>query len=122
MSLDEAARLLERLLQAAETGGRLGSAIQILLLQALAFQAQDNLPHAFAPLERALALAEPQGYVRIFVDEGEALRFLIEKQYRNRDHPLSGYVDKLLAAFIQPVAAAKISPPGRQQSSIKNQT
>ncbi len=42
--LDEAARLLGRLLQAAETGGRLGSAIQILLLQALAFQAQDDLP------------------------------------------------------------------------------
>jgi LuxR family transcriptional regulator, maltose regulon positive regulatory protein len=54
-SLDEAARLLGRLLQAAETGGRLGSAIEILLLQALAFQAQDNLPHALAALERALA-------------------------------------------------------------------
>ncbi len=53
--LDEATWLLGRLLQAAETGGRLGSAIQILLLQALAFQAQDNLPHALAALERALA-------------------------------------------------------------------
>src|SRR3990170_3546921 len=104
-SLDEATRLLGRLLQAAETGGRLGSAIQILLLQALAFQAQDNLPHALAPLERALA--EPEGYVRIFVDEGEAMRLLIEKQSRNRDYPLSDYVDKLLAAFTQPVAAPK---------------
>jgi LuxR family maltose regulon positive regulatory protein len=106
-SLDEATRLLGRLLQAAETGGRLGSAIQILLLQALAFQAQDNLPHALAPLERALALAEPEGYIRIFVDEGEAMRLLIEKQSRDRDHPLSGYVDILLAAFTQPVAAPK---------------
>ena len=42
--LDEATRLLERLLQAAETGGRLGSAIQILLLQALAFQARVTSP------------------------------------------------------------------------------
>jgi LuxR family maltose regulon positive regulatory protein len=106
-SLDEATRLLGRLLQAAETGGRLGSAIQILLLQALAFQAQDNLPHALAALERALALAEPEGYVRIFVDEGEGMRLLIEKQSRNRDHPLSGYADKLLAAFTQQVAAPK---------------
>ena len=106
-SLDEATRLLGRLLQAAETGGRLGSAIQILLLQALAFQTQDNLPHALAALERALALAEPEGYVRIFVDEGEAMRLLIEKQSRNRDHPLSGYADKLLAAFSQPAAAPK---------------
>jgi LuxR family maltose regulon positive regulatory protein len=106
-SLDEATRLLGRLLQAAETGGRMGSVIQILLLQALVYQAQDNLPHALAPLERALALAEPQGYVRIFVDEGEAMRLLIEKQSRNRDHPLSGYADKLLAAFTQPAAAPK---------------
>jgi LuxR family maltose regulon positive regulatory protein len=106
-SLDEATRLLGRLLPAAETGGRLGSAIQILLLQALALQAQDNLPHALAPLERALALAEPEGYVRIFVDEGEAMRLLLEKQSRHRDHPLSGYADKLLAAFAQPVAGPK---------------
>jgi LuxR family transcriptional regulator, maltose regulon positive regulatory protein len=103
-SLDEAARLLGRLLQAAETGGRLGSVIQILLLQALAFQAQDNLPHALALLERALTLAEPEGYVRIFVDEGETMRLLLEKQSRHQDHALSDYVDKLLAAFTQPAA------------------
>ena len=70
-------------------------------------QAQGNRPQALAALERALTLAEPEGYVRIFVDEGEAMRLLIEKQSRNRDHPLSGYVDKLLAAFAQPVAAPK---------------
>jgi LuxR family maltose regulon positive regulatory protein len=104
-SLDEATHLLGRLLQAAETGSRLGSVIQILLLQALAFQAQDNLPHALAALERALSLAEPEGYVRIFVDEGEDMRLLVEKQSRNRDYPLSGYVGKLLAAFTHPVAA-----------------
>jgi LuxR family maltose regulon positive regulatory protein len=104
-SLDEATRLLGRLLQAAETGGRLGSAIEIRLLQALACQAQDSLPHALAPLERALALAEPEGYARIFLDEGEAMRLLLEEQSRNRSHPLSGYADRLLAAFTQPVAA-----------------
>jgi ATP/maltotriose-dependent transcriptional regulator MalT len=118
-SLDEATRLLGRLLQAAETGGRLGSAIQILLLQALAFQAHDNLPHALAPLERALALAEPEGYVRIFVDEGEVMRLLIEKQSRNRDHPLSGYADKLLAAFAQPTAAPKPAIIHQKSDMIK---
>jgi LuxR family maltose regulon positive regulatory protein len=106
-SLVEAARLLGRLLQAAETGDRLGSVIQILLLQALAFQAQDNLPHALATLERALTLAEPEGYLHIFVDEGEAMRLLLEKQARNRAHPLSAYADKLLAAFTQPVDMPK---------------
>ena len=74
-------------------------------------------------LGEALALAEPGGFIRIFVDEGEAMRLLIEKQSRNRDHPLSGYVDKLLAAFTQPVAAPKSARTARPgQSSIKNQT
>ena len=62
-------------------------------------------------LGEALALAEPGGFIRLFVDEGEAMRsllaLLIEKRSRNRDHPLSGYADKLLAAFTQPVAAPK---------------
>ena len=127
-SLDQATQLLGRLLQAAETGGRLGSAIQILLLQALASQAQDNLPHALAVLERALALAEPEGYVRIFVDEGEPVRLLIadfrpapavgqvlriEKQKGDQDYKLIGYSDKLLAAFSQPMPES--------QSKIRNQ-
>jgi ATP/maltotriose-dependent transcriptional regulator MalT len=116
-SLDEATRLLGRLLQAAEEGGRNGSVIEILILQSLAHQAQGNLPHAHAPLERALVLAEPEGYIHIFVDEGEAMRLLIEKQSRNRDHPLSGYADKLLAAFTQPVAASK-SAIIRQKSDM----
>jgi LuxR family maltose regulon positive regulatory protein len=99
--------LLARLLQAAEAQKRRGSALDILLVQALAHEAQGNRPQALAALKRALSLAEPEGYVRIFVDEGEAMRVLIEKQSRNRDYPLSGYADKLLAAFTQPVAAPK---------------
>ena len=99
--------LLARLLQAAEAQKRCGSALDILLVQALSHEAQGNRPQALAALERALALAEPEGYVRIFVDEGEAMRLLIEKQSRNRDHPLSDYVDELLAAFTQPVAVPK---------------
>jgi LuxR family maltose regulon positive regulatory protein len=119
-SLDEATRLLGRLLQAAETGGRLGSAIQILLLQALAFQARGDFPHALAVLERALALAEPEGYLRIFVDEGQAMRLLIadfrlliEKQRQSEGYKPIEYVDKLLAAFARPMA--------RPQSTISNQ-
>jgi LuxR family maltose regulon positive regulatory protein len=102
-------RFLDRLLQAAEEGSRMGSVIEILVLLALAHQAQGSIPPSLAPLERALALAEPEGYVRVFVDEGEPMRllildfrFLIEKQSRDRVHPQSGYVDKLLAAFAQP--------------------
>ncbi|MRS03809.1 helix-turn-helix transcriptional regulator, partial [bacterium] len=99
--------LLARLLQAAEAQKRRGSALDILLVLALAHETQGNRPLALAALKHALSLAEPEGYVRIFVDEGEAMRLLIEKQSRNRDHPLSGYADKLLAAFKQPVTAPK---------------
>src|SRR5207253_127010 len=60
--------LLERLLEAAEQGGRTGSAIEILVLQALARRLLGDIPAALLPLERALTLAEPEGYVRIFVD------------------------------------------------------
>jgi LuxR family maltose regulon positive regulatory protein len=105
--LHEALGLLARLLQAAEEGGRNGSVIETLILQSLAHEAQGNRPRALGSLERALALAEPEGYVRTFVDEGEAMRVLIEKQAHNRDHPLSDYVDKLLGAFPQPVTAPK---------------
>ncbi len=109
--------LLACLLQAAEAQKRQGSALDILLVQALAYEAQGNRPQALATLERALALAEPEGYVRIFVDEGEAMRWLIENQSRNRDHPLRDYVDKLLVAFTQPVAASK-SAIIRQKSGM----
>jgi len=115
-SIHEAIALLERLLQAAEAGGRMGSVIEILVVQALAFQAQGNVSQALASLERALALAEPEGYIRIFVDEGEAMRLLIldfrfsiEKQAPQDAHPLRGYVERLLAAFPQPREANPIS-------------
>jgi LuxR family transcriptional regulator, maltose regulon positive regulatory protein len=103
-SAHEAIALLERLLQAAEEVRRMGSVIEILVVQALAFQTQGNASQALASLERAFALAEPEGYVRIFVDEGEPMRSLIEKKSRDQDKRFPGYVDKLLAAFARPMA------------------
>lgn len=106
-ALQAALGLLGRLLQAAEAGGRNGSMIEILILQALAYQAQGDQPGALAALEHALALAEPEGYMRVFLDEGEALRQLVETFSHNPTHPLCGYADKLLAAFRQPEMAPK---------------
>jgi len=110
----EALRLLDRLLQAAEDGGRTGSMIEVLMLQALAHHAQGNASLAFASLERALSLAEPEGYVQLFVAEGEPMRLLIvecrlliEKQKRGERQKLIGYVDKLLAAYSRPAALAQ---------------
>lgn len=89
--------LLERLLKAAEDGKRGGSVIYILLLQALVHEAQDNITLGLAPLERALILAESQGYVRTFVDEGRPMVQLLSAAKANRVVP--EYIDKLLAAF-----------------------
>ena len=79
-SILEAMGLLERLLKAAEEGGRTGSVIEILVLQALAHHAQGDIPAALLPLQHALALAEPEGYVRIFVDEGQSWRNYFAKR------------------------------------------
>jgi len=95
-STPEAARLLERLLLAAEAGGRTGRVIEILVLQALAHQALGDIPAALDCLDRAVTLAEPEGYVRVFVDEGAPMTSLLRaaaKQGTRRD-----YVRRLLAA------------------------
>jgi len=97
-SVLQAIGLLERLLKAAEEGRRMGSVIDILVLQALAHQAQGNIPLALAPLERALTLAEPEGYFRIFVDEGPRMGELL-KGLKAKDEMIMEYVRKLLAAF-----------------------
>jgi LuxR family transcriptional regulator, maltose regulon positive regulatory protein len=77
-SLDEATQLLERLLEAAEAGGRIGSIIEVLVLLALAQHARGDAAEALASLERALALAEPEGYVRVFLHEGPEVLTLLE--------------------------------------------
>ncbi len=94
--VQEAARLLDRLLRAAEEGHRTGSVIEILVLQALAHQMRENIPAALASLQRAVTLAEPEGYVRIFADEGQPMASLLRaaaKQGTARN-----YVRRLLAA------------------------
>src|SRR6266487_4246490 len=104
-SMLEAMELLERLLQAAEEGERTGSIIEILVLQALAHQMQGDLSAALVPLERALMLAEPQGYVRIFVDEGPPMAVLLARLHEHsRKRPRAAltnvplaYLERLLA-------------------------
>ena len=96
-SIFEALGLLERLLQEAEEDGRMGSAIEILILQALTLHLQGNLPAALVPLERVLTLAEPEGYVRIFLDEGKPMAALLEAA---ANHGIAlNYVRSLLTTF-----------------------
>jgi len=96
-SVDAAAGLLDRLLVAAEGGGRTGAVIESLALQALAGRLRGDVAGALAPLERALALAEPQGYVRIFVDEGRPMADLLTAAAARGSSPR--YVQRLLSAL-----------------------
>jgi ATP/maltotriose-dependent transcriptional regulator MalT len=117
-SIHAAMALLGRLLQAAEAGERSGSVVEILVLQALAHHAQGDMPAALTALERALALAEPEGYVRIFIDEGAPmLVLLIEAAARGI---MPDYTGKLMQAFeaeqppgSRPELGAAQEPPGR---------
>ncbi len=95
-SLQEASGLLQRLLQAAEQGGRTGSIIEILVGQALAHQMHGDIPAALVPLGRALRLAEPEGYVRMFVDEGRPMAALLRESAARGI--MLDYTRRLLAA------------------------
>ena len=120
-SIHEAARLLERLLPTAEEGGRTGRVLEILVLQALAHQTLGDIPAALACLERAVTLAEPEGYVRVFIDEGPPMASLLRaaaKQGMARD-----YVRRLLAAVSEtgqdsPVRQALIDPLSERELDV----
>jgi LuxR family maltose regulon positive regulatory protein len=96
-SLHDSTRLLERLLRAADAGRRMGSVIEILVLQALAHQARGDTSAELASLQRALTLAEPEGYVRVFVDEGPPMASLLRAAAKQGIAP--GYVRRLVAAM-----------------------
>jgi LuxR family transcriptional regulator, maltose regulon positive regulatory protein len=90
-------RFLQRLLAAAEAGGRGGTVVELLVLQALAEQARGDVPAALDVLDRALTLAEPQDRVRLFLDEGRPMAALLRGLAGRTASP--GSVRRLLAAF-----------------------
>ncbi len=101
---DQALDTLTPLVQAAEAGGWLGAGIELLALQALALNGQGHADAATDSLRRALELAEPEGHVRIFADEGEPMKLLIADfglriARRETPKPLLVYVEKLLSVF-----------------------
>jgi LuxR family maltose regulon positive regulatory protein len=93
----KAAEIINRLLAMAEAKMWWGYVIELSVLRALLCQVRSDTPDMLTSLEQALTLAEPEGYVRLFVDEGEPMAELL-RQVRSRGiRP--DYVSKLLAAF-----------------------
>ena len=118
---DDALRLIDLLLGAAESGARMGSVIEMLILRALALQARRETGGAFVALERAIGLAEPEGYIRVFVDEGASIAALFSEflKARRREGRSAkqlaslGYVRELLAVFESPHTGTE--PPAPAQ-------
>jgi LuxR family maltose regulon positive regulatory protein len=107
--IDSAARLLARLLPEAEEGGRSASVVEVLVLQALAHQSRGDVPAALEPLQRALVLAEPEGYVRVFADEGEPMAMLLRAAEKRGI--LRSYVRLILSATNEARGTTPVGQP-----------
>jgi LuxR family maltose regulon positive regulatory protein len=93
---------LEPALQRATTGQRWGHTIEIHLLQASAYQRLQQETQALSALSEAIHLAEPEGYIRSFVDEGAPMADLLHQlRKHNAKHGPTSYLDTLLTAFQQ---------------------
>jgi LuxR family transcriptional regulator, maltose regulon positive regulatory protein len=116
---DEALDFLDRLLESARADGRTAHEIELLALRALASEQRGMTGEALDHLERALAIAEPEGFVRLFVDEGPPMAALLERLIREpRDNGSyaaapDGYAGRLLERF----ALAAPSGNGRSRRS-----
>jgi len=115
--LQEVLLLLERLLLEAETKARLGSVLEILVLRTLALEAQRDRIGALSTLEQALIFAAPEGYIRIFVDEGEPMMALLRQAYTHSSVP--GYVATLLRVFGEQYSPASPSATPHRGSLLE---
>jgi LuxR family transcriptional regulator, maltose regulon positive regulatory protein len=112
---DEALEMLARMREAAEATGKTGNAIEILALEALTLRAQGEKERAVSTLARALALAEPEGYVRTFADEGPPMAALLsevlEAQQRGRLAPdVPAYYLRKLSVALERDASSAAAP------------
>lgn len=109
LALDRAAKMLDRLIEAAAADDRKGVQIEALAMQALVQQQRGAPSNAMTSLEHALRLAEPEGYVRLFADLGLPMARLIQEA-RSRG-VMPDYVATLLEAF-----GVAPGPSGRRET------
>jgi LuxR family maltose regulon positive regulatory protein len=108
--------LLQRLHDEAELGGRTATVVEVLVLQALAAQAEGDVATAAAHLRRALELGRPEGMVRVFAQHGAALARLVRVlPSREQGDP---HVRRLVA---ESVPAESSAATQRQPAPLRNQ-
>jgi LuxR family maltose regulon positive regulatory protein len=114
----EALQRLEPVLERATTGQRWNHVIEVRLLQALAYQMCRLEKQALSALSEAVVLAEPEGYIRSFVDEGAPMAILLSQLWeQQRVYGPTPYLDTVLAAFPQQCKIRK-----RQSKQAKQRT
>ncbi|MCY0905367.1 LuxR C-terminal-related transcriptional regulator [Arthrobacter sp. H14-L1] len=121
-ALDDAVALLDRLHEPAHASGREGSVLEIRMLQALAHDAQGHRPLALEMLDQALAAApEPEGFVRLFLDEGIPMISLLRSAQAGAGF-LGGHARRLLAAGAmtgaRPMTGAQVTLSEREQQVL----
>ncbi len=130
---DAALGLVERILQIAKNEQRMVRVVELLVLQSLAYQGKKNTSTTVNTLAQALSLAQPEGYQRVFLDEGEQVAKLLYLAKSNRE--AAGYASELLAAFgplsgpapvpvqflIEPLSAREIEVLKLIEAGLSNQ-
>jgi LuxR family maltose regulon positive regulatory protein len=104
-------RLLGRLAAAAEAGGRQLRLIAALALRAVGVAATGDRPAALGTLARALALAEPEGAIRPFVDEGAPMAALLRQASPSKASPFVAAILSAMPGVDRPGAAATLGAP-----------
>ncbi len=112
----QAMALIQRQCEAAQASGRKARVIEMLVILALAREAEDDRRGAIAALRQALTRAEPGGFMQIFVDEGPPLATLLRAAGTRGVQP--AYVRRLLAASTNGTPAQSVSPPRRSQTEL----
>jgi LuxR family maltose regulon positive regulatory protein len=96
---EDALSKLSPVAETAEAAGRFGRLLETLILQALALRGCGRTAAALSGVRRSLDLAAPEGFVRIFLDEGKPMRKLLAEMTAHGHKDLASYADRLAGAF-----------------------
>lgn len=113
LSLKKAQSFLQNILETSRAGGQTGRVIEALTLQSLAYELEGASDRALEGLETALGLAQPEGYVRLFLNEGLPMAGLLaklEQTSQNQPEGLTHYIQKLLTGPGGPSLPGTITP------------
>jgi len=120
--VSDANKLLKEILKMASSTGYFNLRIEALALQAMAYDVQGQHDRALNSLEEALSLAEPEGYIRTFLDEGEPMKVLLHNASSRQIS--EAYVSKLLAAFepdkikIKAISQSLVEPLSKRENEV----